>query len=116
MGLMTDLAGRGKDHALSRAIIALIGRPLARYGELSQIRVDSGGRTVELEILLKGEAEPVCISITRYEVLSEGKRDFVVIKEISVSREWMKALAEDLLKDRRFAVPHALAKILEALA
>lgn len=116
MSLMADLARHGKDRALSRAIEALGRRHLARYGELSRVRLDSGGRTVVLEVLLRGETEPVCVSINRYEVLSEEQRDFVVVRDISVSREWMKALAEDVLKGRRFEIPHALAKVLEALA
>lgn len=115
MSFITDLARQGKDRALSRTLEALSRQFVGRYGTLSDIRLDSRERKIELELLLKGESSPVRIFIQRYDILSEEEKSYIVCRDITVSREWMKALAEDFLREKKFEIPHKYAKILEAI-
>jgi hypothetical protein len=115
MSFITDLARQGKDRALSRTLEALSRQFVGRYGTLSDIRLDSRERKIELELLLKGESTPVRIFIQRYDILSEEEKSYIVCRDITVSREWMKALAEDFLREKKFEIPHKYAKFLEAI-
>ena len=113
MSIIKDLARQGKDRAVSKALKALSEQLLSRYGKLIDIRLDSNDRMVEIEILLKGESTPVSVRLEGYEIIPEGQRHFITCREIHVSREWMKTLADDLLRDRRFEIPSKYARLLD---
>ncbi|HNY64859.1 MAG TPA: hypothetical protein PKM41_05435 [Deltaproteobacteria bacterium] len=115
MGLVRDLARHGKDRAISKALEVLGESVVSRYGHLKGFRLDSAARTIDLEVLLKGESEPVTVTLHDYRFLTEGDRSYVTVGDVSVSREWMMILAEDLLKDKRFEIPAKYARLLDAV-
>jgi hypothetical protein len=114
MGLR-DLARQGKDMAISKALEVLGERVVGRYGKLLGFTLDSLTRRIDVQVLLKGEEIPVTLSIRNYQILYDGGRSFVVITDVSVSREWMHVLAEDLLQGKRFEIPVKYARILDSL-
>ncbi len=115
MGHIKDLARQGKDKALSRTLEILGRQAVSRYGTLCDITLDSLHRKIEIEVLLKGESCPVRISINRFDIVFEGDQASVVFRDIAVSREWMKTLAEDILKDRPLKIPRKYAKLIDKI-
>lgn len=115
MSFITELARQGKDRAVSKTLEILAGQFIGRYGTLSDLRLDSHERKIDLEVLLKGESSPVRISISRYDIVSEGQKKYIVFRDVTVSREWMRALAEDILKEKRFELPRKFGRFLDML-
>jgi len=115
MGVIRNLARQGKDRAVSKTLTALCDRFLSKYGKLIDIRLDSNDRRITVEVLLKGEPEPVSIRLEDYEIVSEGQRHFITCRGVHVSREWMRALANDLIRDRRFEIPSKYARLLDII-
>jgi len=115
MGLVSDLARQGKDKALSKALEVLGESIISPYGRLLGLRLDSLTRSIGVELMLKGEDVPVTLTIEEYRFTTEGDKSYVIISNVSVSREWMKILAENLLKDRKFEIPSKYARLLDAL-
>jgi hypothetical protein len=60
-------------------------------------------------VALKGERDPVRITVGRYEVSEVGFDVFVTVHEIDTSREWMTELAERNVVGRAFKLPREFA-------
>jgi hypothetical protein len=102
MGILSN----AKDRLVEGAALSYLnGTLLAPYGRATDLRIDSAAKSLAIEVELKGEATPVQIEITDYELVKEEGRYFVTIKGARTSREWLTALAEDHLLNRRFEVP-----------
>jgi hypothetical protein len=98
--------GRAKDRMVEHMALSYLNQNfLSPYGEARQLSIDSEAKTIHLQLALKGEATPVDIEISEYELSREGERYFVVVKGIRTSREWLTALAEDRLCHVRFELP-----------
>jgi len=115
MGIVKDIVRQGKDRAVSMALELLVERVMGKFGKLLHLDLDSLTRSIELEILLTGEDAPVVLTILEYRFAFEGDTSFVIIGDVTVSREWMKILAEDLLKGKRFEIPLKYARLLDTL-
>jgi hypothetical protein len=106
-----------KDWLIEKTVPSLLNdRVLKPYGELSAFKFDSNQRTAEGELLLHGEREPIHVRIGAYELVTEGTRTYVVIKQFSTSRDWITRLAEDFVIGRRFALPESFGKYVAMLA
>jgi hypothetical protein len=115
MGIIKDLAQQSRDKAVSKMLTIFGGELLGKYGKIMDIRLDSIERRIEIEVLLKGEPAPVDIRLEDYRIVSEGQRHFISCREILISREWMRILAEDLIRDRTFEIPSKYARLLDAI-
>jgi hypothetical protein len=78
---------------------------IQRYGRMLNLSIDSRNRSLQLEMLPKGEERPVTILVERYEVVTENQTTFLVIHKASASREWLTVLINDFLIGRRLPVP-----------
>lgn len=116
MGTFTNIARQGKDRAVSRALEALGQRYAEKFGKIVELKLDSANKEIHLDILLKGESDPVTIHVKRYDILSEGGRHFIVAGDITVSREWMEALAREYVSGRRFEIPDTYSRALGMIA
>src|ERR1043165_9511692 len=108
MGLLDairDLAHAAKDAGSSFIVARAIAHRLQPYGRMLNLSIDSKTKKIRLEILLKGESEPVAVTINEYQVTSAGGADFFVIKQASASREWINALLQDFTIDRKLPLP-----------
>src|SRR5262245_52834875 len=87
-----------KDWLAQKTISAVLNQTvLTPYGELTNFNLDSHNRRLEGELRLKGETHPIRIQVQAYELIRDGDRIFVVIKQISTSREWLTNLAREYL-------------------
>ena len=102
-----------KDWLVEKTGTAMLNQSVLKpYGTLTQLKLDTTAHSIDAEVELNGEAEPVQIQIHEYELREEGGRLYFVIKEISTSREWLTALARDFAVDRKFEVPASVRKYL----
>ena len=62
-------------------------------GTMTTLQIDSTNKRASLDLELKGETQPLHITINHYELTSAGDKTFIEIKEITTSREWINSLA-----------------------
>ncbi len=60
-----------------------------------KLDINSGEKTIDLEVLLRGEGSPIKIHIGHYEVKS-GEESGLQISKIHTSREWITELIHAL--------------------
>ena len=92
-----------------------INKHYGRYGKMIQLKVDPAHKTIEAEILLAGETELIKIEVTRYNYAKQGDNSVFTVNQVTVSREWMSLLANELLVDKPLAIPASAAKWLGLL-
>ena len=99
-----------KDRLFEKVAKPILNRTvLAPYGEARELRLDTSGKSAEIVVALKGERDPVRITVGRYEVSEVGFDVFVTVHEIDTSREWMTELAERNVVGRAFQLPREFA-------
>ena len=76
-----------------------------------QFKLDSERKTIEMEVMLKGEAEPLYVKIGRYAWVNEGNKAYIQMHDIRTSREWIDLVAREYVEGRRFEVPENIAKL-----
>jgi hypothetical protein len=85
----------------------------ARYGTMTQLKIDPERKTIDVELMLRGERDPIQIHLSDYSLCSTPNGGAFSAIDIRVSREWMNVLAEDLLKNRAIPVPASAMKWLK---
>lgn len=116
MSLLKGMARRGRDMALSAAFEKLAGKYVSPFGTIVDVALDSSQKSIELKVLLKGEAEPVSLRVGRYEIIEESGRHLIVAREISASREWIDTAVKQYIQGRPFELPARVAGALGFLA
>ncbi|HSW13845.1 MAG TPA: hypothetical protein VLI06_13460 [Solimonas sp.] len=104
--------GRMKDAALGMALRAFINERLSDYGEIQDLKVDTGASRLKMHALLRGEQHPVSVTVERYELEREGDEVYVVLRQLSSSREWLTLLLRKLFTGKRYKIPAAAAALL----
>lgn len=87
-----------------------------KYGTMLNFTLDTRGRTARFDILLKGETDPVTVTIEEFELKSTEAGMVVVIHRLSTSREWMNLLALEFVKGKEFPIPGKWAGLLRVMA
>lgn len=109
MSLVSDC----KDRVLEKMALPVLNNSiLAPYGKAIKLRINSGAKTVALELELKGEPELVQIQINSYEVIKAEDCSYAIIKAIQTSKQWLTTLAELHLLNRRLKLPPQAATLL----
>ena len=115
MGTLNKIARKGKDRAVSLGLEKLLQRYAERFGKILNLKLDSTSKEIHLEILLKGESEPIRIQLKHYEIIREGDKHCIVAQDIDISREWMKTLAQEYICAKPFEIPATYIKMLEVI-
>ncbi len=104
-----------KDKALAKSVEVAINLKIKEYGEMLKLNLDSKNKTIEFEIMLKGEKEPLTVFVNNYEISEENGKYFLYAKDIKTSREWINVVAENYLKGEKIELPEKIAKTLQIL-
>ncbi len=97
-----------KDWLIEKTAVAMLNQSVLKpYGTLKELKLDTRRRTIDAELELKGESQPVTIAISEYEIIEEADAAYLVLKGITTSREWLTTLARDFAVDRRLKLPDA---------
>jgi hypothetical protein len=104
-----------KDRLTERAALGYLNsKLLAPYGRATSLRIDSTAKTIQFEAELNGEATPIHIQISDYEITKENGRYFVKAASIHTSREWLTRLAADRVANNRFELPAQVGQLIAA--
>jgi hypothetical protein len=118
-GLSPSLVKRmgAKDWLVERAGMAMLNQAVLKpYGTMTSLKLDTTARTIEAELDLKGETQPVRLHVREYELRDEGGKTFIVFKDIQTSREWLTKLASDFVVARPFEIPEHVRRFLPMIA
>lgn len=115
METIKNLTLRGKDLAVSKALKTLGERYVSRFAKIMSLKLDSKKKEIDLELLFKGDPDPIEVHIRGYEIISEGNKRFIRAKQIDISKEWMRVLAQDHITGKKFPVPDSYSRVLEKL-
>lgn len=101
-----------KDGALALGFKTYLNEKFKEYGEVLDCEVDTGISRITLHALLRGESEPVTAAVARYEIKRDSEGSYIVLHELSSSREWLSRLLNSLFANKRYAMPAAIAALL----
>jgi hypothetical protein len=103
--MMRDMFGGIKDSLTSSAAKSFIAARITRYGNLTELRINSREKTILADVLLQGEPEPIRIEVSRYRIVIKDGEPLLMIEAVRASRAWLDNLLEDLLVGRELPVP-----------
>ena len=70
-----------------------------------ELKIDNKQKKINVNMLLKGETEPIEINITKYDIEKENGETKLCIKNGSSSRPWIDAILKNVVIDQKFNVP-----------
>ena len=106
MGFFSD----SKDRLLASFALPMLNNSwLKPYGQATDLKLNSTDKTLEITVQLRGETAPIRIEVQDYELREERGKTFVVIKQVTTSREWMTQLARNFLVGKELEVPAEVA-------
>ena len=94
-----------KDSLASSAAKSLLAGRIERYGRLTELRIRSREKTIQVEILLVGEVEELKIEVERYRVTGVAGAHVVVIERLRASRQWVQLVLEDFVVGKPIPIP-----------
>src|SRR3954467_6288304 len=118
MGLLDairDMAHAARDAGASFLVERAVAHRLQPYGRMLNLSIDSKTKRIRLEILLKGETEPVTVTIDEYQLTTAAGAEFILIKKASASREWINALIQDFAIGKTIPLPTKYANVVKSL-
>ncbi len=101
-----------RDRAVEVAAKSFLERQMNGFGEVTRLELDSREKVIAAEVRLAGEACPVSVRIGRYEIRRRDGESFLVVDDVTASREWIGAAARQHVAGREFKIPNALAVML----
>ena len=104
LGLLIDAGRAGKDAFLARHLLGRLNMYMD-FGKVRQLKLDSRAKRIDVVLDLKGETEPVSVSLYDYCVKKAGERLTVEVGRITASREWIAILGQELAANRPFEIP-----------
>jgi hypothetical protein len=109
--MLRGAISQAKDASSSMAVEKWLAREIEPYGKLVQFNIDSRAKSLRVVFHLNGEHHNVEIDVGKYEVVSEGGRDFIVVQQATASREWLRAVANNFLIGRKLEIPQQYASL-----
>ena len=106
---------KAKDAMLSKGAKTFIDSQIKEYGKVLKFNLDSKTKSIELEVMLEGEKEPLHVKINRYEMSEEGGKNYIVISDIVTSRAWINTVATQYLQGKKFEIPSEYASMLKMM-
>ena len=103
-----------KDFTSEVAAKLYINHKYQRYGQMTNIQINSAAKTLHVELELKGETTSLKIDVASYQLSTESGETFIELGEIKTSREWINQLISDYLplEKKCFKVPGAVKALL----
>ena len=104
-----------KDKGLSKATQVAINNYVKEFGEVVQLELDSQQKSMEMEIVLNGEVEPLKLKVGEYALIKEKDSYFLKVNKIQASREWINTLSTKYLNGKKFPIAKQYAQIIEKI-
>lgn len=105
-----------KDWVVEKAAAAMLNQAVLKpYGTLTRLKLDTTARTIEAELELKGETQPVQLRVAAFEIIQEGEEAYFLIQGMTTSRDWLTVLTRDFVVGRKFKIPASVRAYLPML-
>lgn len=104
-----------KDCTFSTCVKAVINYKVKEYGKMLNFKLDSKNKTIELELMLDGEKDPLTVKVDNYKLSHKDDKHYLVVKDITTSRKWINVIAEQYLHGQKFEIPAEYAKVLSVV-
>ncbi|RUM76147.1 MAG: hypothetical protein DSZ12_02445 [Sulfurovum sp.] len=107
---------KAKDLALSKGMQIAINSKISDYGKVQNLKVDSKNDSIELEVMLDGEVEPLFVTVGNYQLTNTGGQHQLKINDVITSRAWINTLASSYLEGKSFEIPEKYVSIIQSIA
>jgi hypothetical protein len=104
-----------KDASVSFMAEKMLQQKLERYGQIMDIQLNSRERTAVLQLLLKGETEPVTIFVDDYAVSQDQTGSWVTVRKARASREWITQALQEFVVGKSLPIPDQFAGLVRVL-
>ena len=104
-----------KDAALSKGAKIAINSQIKEYGKMLKLNLNSQEKSIEMEVMLDGEHEPLSVHIRNYELTEENGRHFLKVHGVITSRAWINTIASSHLEGKALEIPAEYAKMLKVI-
>ena len=104
-----------KDAGTSLAIKTAVNSKIKEYGEMLKFSLDSKTKSIEMEVMLDGEKEPLHIKVNSYSITEEDGKNFLVANDIVTSRAWINTIAKQYLNGQKVEIPSEYVSILKMM-
>ena len=96
---------RSKDATLAFTARIAINSKLKGIGEMTELAIDTKTRRVRVRLELLGEAEPIEVEITKYDLKNDDSGARLIIEEATASREWLAVALREFVVGRTIELP-----------
>ncbi len=110
-----SLLNRLKDQAVSATARQLINSHLKPYGSMLNFSVQTDTKTLNAEIQLKGEASPIRLTLTGYEIGGTAEKPTLRFAKTAASREWLDTVLREFVEGKAIDLPPKAAPLLKML-
>ncbi len=101
-----------KDLVINPVLKPLINLYISDLGSFDKLKVDSSKKQISLQINLDGEKTPISVEVQEYTLDKKEEQNFLVIKKIDFSREWINKALKKWHPELRFPIPVIAKKLL----
>jgi hypothetical protein len=116
MSLLRNLLDKTRGQALSLAGKKILAAYLEKYGAMLNFSVNPETHTIGVEMLLKGEKEPIQLTLRGYEIVEpEGGKPALRIAQVSASREWLEVALRQFVEGKPIELPASAAALMKLL-
>ena len=115
MSLFKNLLDKTKGQAVSLASRQILNSYLAKYGTMLNFSVQPDTKTIDAEILLKGELAPIKVTLSGYEISGPADRPTLRVEKVAASREWLEVVLREFVEGKPIDLPSKAAPLLKIL-
>ncbi len=101
------------DNTVAVGLKQIINEKIKSFGHVEKLLLNSGQKRLEIALQLRGETEPLRVTVTNYELVKYGDSAVVLIKELNTSKEWVNALWLERIKQFKFEIPPQYASMVK---
>ena len=94
-----------KNMMISKGAQMYVNKMIARYGSVSDLKIDPQNKTVDVVCQLNGEASPITVTVQKYGVVERGGKKYVQVMKCTSSRAWIQNLVEDYIVGKQVEIP-----------
>jgi len=105
----------GKDAAIAVGIRSFFNSKYSRFGQMTDVSVDTSKREIRVRLELVGEATPIEVHVMDYRMDQQGDRVTLTIGDATASREWMTELLREFVVGRTYVLPERAAGMVKML-
>lgn len=106
---------RLKGQAVSLAARQFLQSQLQKYGTMLNFSVQPETKTIDAEILLKGEPTPIKVTLTGYDIGGSADKPTFRVAKVAASREWLEVVLREFVEGKPIDLPPKAAPLMKIL-